>query len=302
MHAPVVLFAYKRPDHLRRTLQALERNEGFDQTPVFVCSDGPKAAADEEAVAQVRELIRGCGRPNVELIESRENRGLYRSVVGGVTRLVNEFGRIIVLEDDLVTTPYFLGYMNAALDRYEQQERVLQICGFGVGTDLAGIPETFFTPVASSWGWGTWKRAWNDFTDADPLEGYQRLSASADLRHRFDLDGRYPMYFTLRRSCRGLPDSWAVLWQLFVFLNGGLALWPSASLVENIGSDGQGSHSRWSRRDATAMVAAAARSPVLSFPAEVEVDPEVWSRVVESLVAANPSWHRLVSAWTRWFP
>lgn len=301
MNAPVVVFAYNRPGHLRRTLDALTTNSLFSETQVFVCSDGPKAEADHESVEQVRAVVRAIRHPNVTLIESLGNNGLRRAVTQGVSRFVAEFGRIIVVEDDLVTSRYFLSYMNAALDKYVDCERVLQVCGFGVHTRIPEVPETFFSPQSSSWGWGTWKRAWDGFTASDLYVGYMRLRSSSELRRRFDLDGRYPMYFMLQRSLRASGESWAVPWQLYVFLRDGLTLWPGTSLVRNIGSDGSGSHSRWSRKDLSTIATDLAQTPVESFPDRIEIDPAVWDLVSEALVAVNPSWHPWLSRLTRLF-
>lgn len=302
MNAPVILFAYNRPDHLRRTLDALAANCGFDETTLFVCCDGPKAAADEEGVDRVRSLVRAFPRANLNLLESDINKGSARSIREGVSQFVEEFGRVVIIEDDLVTSRYFLAYMNAALDQYAAAERVLQVCGFGVRTGFERIPETFFTPLVSSWGWGTWKRAWDGFAKADLDAGFKELQQSQRLRHQYDLEGRYPMYFSLRRSIRRQTQTWDIRWQLYLFLTEGLALWPARSFVKNIGADGSGVHGgRW-RRDASEMVTDLADRPIQSFPSRTEVDLEVWRAVRQAVVAANPIWHRWLTWWTRQFP
>lgn len=302
MNAPVLLFVYNRPDHLRRTLNALLANHGFDETTVFVHSDAPKTPNDEQRVDEVRRLVRGASRTNLTLIESDENKGSARSIREGVSELLTDSDRAVVLEDDLVTSRYFLDYMNAALERYAASERVLQVCGFGVRLGRTQLPETFFVPLSSSWGWGTWSRAWDKFNRFNFDTGLLRLRQNGHLRHSFDLNGRYPMYYTLRRSLRNDLATWDIRWQLYLFLTQGLALWPARSLVENIGADGSGVHSARSKRDATAMVSDLADSPVTSFPVVPEAHPEAWSAVQRAIVANNPFWHRWLVWWTRLFP
>lgn len=309
MNAPVAVFVYNRPDHLRRVLDALGANRGFDDTFVFVYSDGPRTAADEDLVQQVRGVVGAFGRRNVKLIESTRNQGIACSIRSGVAQLTDELGRVVVLEDDLVTSSYFLEYMNAALERYRECENVLQVCGFLPGGRIDGTPDSFFVPLSSSWGWATWQRAWAPFSAADLDPGLEKLRHSASLRRRFDLEGHYPMYLSLRRSATGRfglrrsagrsPDSWAVWWQLHLFLTEGLALWPSRSLVRNIGGDGSGAHSRRLRRDATSSVDEVSHRPVLSFPTLVKVDTADWNKVLEAFDATHPKWYRWLSSLTR---
>ena len=301
MKAPVVLFAYNRPDHLRIVLDALIANHGFDETILFVCCDGPKTSADEEGVERTRRFLRTRSRGNINIIESDINRGSARSIRDGVGRFVTDFGRVIVMEDDLITSRYFLDYMNTALDLYADSDRVLQICGFGVRLQAISAQDPFFVPLGSSWGWATWKRAWDGFNETDFAGAFKELQASSRLRHEFDLNGRYPMYFALRRSVLKQTETWDVRWQLYLFLTKGLALWPARSLVTNIGTDGSGVHSGWSRRNASTVVTDLADEPVLSFPSSIDVNPNIWEAVQASLAAGNPRWHHWLTWWARHF-
>ena len=164
--APIVLFVYNRPWHTLQTLNALMKNELADQHVLYIYSDGPKikAANDEvKKIEEVRKLIRTkqwC--KEVYIVESETNRGLADSIINGVTEIVNKHGKIIVLEDDLITSAGFLNYMNIALNLYKNEKNVMHISGYMFPTEKK-LPETFFLVFTSCWGWGTWDRAWQSF-------------------------------------------------------------------------------------------------------------------------------------------
>jgi hypothetical protein len=237
--APVALFVYNRPMHTRQTVEALLSNSGAAQSALYVFSDAPRDAAASQAVAKVRSYIRGiAGFKSVTIIERETNYGLARSITEGVTQLCDEYGRVIVLEDDLVASPHFLAFMNNALTRFEHEDRVMQIAGYMFPVNLNIREDALFLPFISSWGWATWQRAWLHF-DAE-AKGYKKLAKDRDLIRKFDLGGHYSYFKMLRSQQRGKADSWAIRWYLSVFLRNGLALYPRKTLVQNIGFDGSG--------------------------------------------------------------
>lgn len=241
MLAPVALFVYNRPDHLCRTLNSLCANPEAARTDLIIFSDGPRDDASAAAVRAVREIISDVtGFGSVRVVARKRNHGLANSVIAGVTSIIERHGRVIVLEDDIITASTFLHYMNEALDRYATKGRVCQIAGYQFPADLKGAPEAFFTPITTSWGWATWARAWR-LLDKEGV-GLARLDADPALRLRFDLDGAYPYYDMLKSWKAGETDSWAIRFHLGVFLNNGVALHPRESLVSNIGLDGSGRH------------------------------------------------------------
>lgn len=239
--APIALFVYNRPQHARRTVETLRANGYAKNSDLFVFSDAPRDEGAARAVAEVRELMRDIdGFRSVTLVERERNLGLASSIIDGVTRLCEERGRVIVLEDDLLVSPYFLEYMNTALEHYREDERVMQISGHMFPIDVAVETDAVFLPMTTSWGWATWLRAWRHF---DPTaKGYGALKHDAKLRRRFDLDGAYDYSGMLERQLRGEVDSWAVRWYLDVFMLGGLTLFPRKTLVANAGFDGSGTH------------------------------------------------------------
>ncbi|MBF0123430.1 MAG: glycosyltransferase [Candidatus Omnitrophica bacterium] len=238
--APIVLFAYNRPWHIRQTVEALQKNDLAAESDLIIFSDGPK---DEQTRLQVEEvggyLKTIAGFKRIEIREQKENRGLANSIIAGVTKVVNEYGRVIVLEDDLVTSPFFLRYMNDALTIYRDESKVSSIHGYRFPMKV-NLPETYFLRGADCWGWATWKRGWEVF-ESDGQTLLNELERR-NLTRIFDLDGAYPHTQMLRDQINGRNNSWAIRWQAATFLEDLLTLNPGVSLVRNIGLDGSGTH------------------------------------------------------------
>jgi len=265
--APVALFVYKRASHTLNTLGALSRCLGFAHTPVYVFCDGPKTSADHAAVAEVRLIVKQQRWSNLTIIERAENWGLAKSIVAGVTELCEQFGRVIVLEDDLEVSPYFLEYMNAALEKYASFEQVMQVSGYMFPVTLSANIDAICLPFITSWGWATWDRAWKYF-DSD-AKGYITLANDAAMRRRFDLQGAYPYFKALVQQQQGKLNSWAILWYLSVFMKHGVVVYPTHSLVRNNGFDGTGTN--WKSYD-TGFISELSNLPVRLLPEFPEVD------------------------------
>jgi len=240
-HAPIVIFIYKRPEHLRRMLETLVACEGFDQAQVFVFGDGPKTPEQAPAVEEARAVARAMLGDRAEYRFQDSNRGLANSVIAGVTELTERFGRAIVIEDDLLLAPQFLSFINSALDHYQDDEQVMQVSGFMFDVpELRERREAVVLPLTTSWGWGTWHRAWKKF-DAT-ASSWPAIRANAAERRRFDLDGCYDYAEMMERQLLGMIDAWDICWYLSVFSHKGLVIYPPSSLVANTGMDGSGSH------------------------------------------------------------
>lgn len=238
--APIALFVYNRPDHTRQTLTALVANTLASQSDLFIYSDGARSVEQASAVDAVRAVIRDvAGFKSVTVIERERNYGLAASIIDGVTSLCDRYGRIIVLEDDLLTAPGFLSFMNRALDHYVDDESVMQVAGHSF-LDRDDTRDCFMLPMTTSWGWATWKRAWDCF-DAEAKKSDAVLQDNR-LRYKFDLDGAYYFSKILSTQVAGNIDSWAIRWYLSVFVHDGIVLYPPVSIVRNIGFDGSGTH------------------------------------------------------------
>jgi hypothetical protein len=239
--APIALFVYNRPVHARRTLSALKKNALSSESRLVIYSDGPKeGTGNERLVAETRRVIREqdwCGE--VRIVESSANKGLARSVIEGITQVLHEDERVIVMEDDLVTSEHFLRYMNEGLELYEDEMSVASIHGYVYDTGVE-LPDYFFIRGADCWGWATWRRAWALFNpDGANLLGEIERKGLGSL---FDFNGTYPYRKMLRDQIDGKNSSWAIRWYASAFLAGAYTLYPGRSLVANIGFDGSGTH------------------------------------------------------------
>lgn len=239
--APIAIFCYRRPDHLRLTLKSLMQCEGFEGSPVFIFGDGPRNESERAAVDNTRAVARELLGGNAKYHFSDSNRGLSASVINGVSTVIERHGRVIVVEDDLVLNKFFVRFMNEALQRYEDDDNVLQVSGYAFASrEIAIRNQSVFLPFTTSWGWATWQRAWQQFDPA--ARGWELLAINAELRARFNLGGAYDYATMLERQMSGQRDSWAIRWYWSVFLKNGLVLFPPMSLVSNTGFDGSGTH------------------------------------------------------------
>lgn len=238
--SPIALFVYNRPGHTKQTIEALQKNELAVESDLIIFSDGPKNEGAKLGVHEVREYLKSInGFRSIRIIERKENYGLAKSIIAGVGEVVNKYGKIIVLEDDLIASPYFLRYMNEALVYYEAEESVISIHGY-IYPVKGEIPETFFIKGADCWGWATWKRGW-DLFESDGKKLLQELEARK-LNKEFDFDGSYPYIQMLKGQIKGFNNSWAIRWYASAFLRNKLTLYPGHSLVSNIGFDNSGIH------------------------------------------------------------
>ncbi|MCW5798242.1 MAG: glycosyltransferase [Nitrospira sp.] len=271
-------------------MEGLRNNRETRDSDLFVFSDGAKNSLAHEGVSAVRALVRGLtGFRSVTVVEQSVNLGLARSIVAGVTDLTGRFGRVIVLEDDVVPAPHFLQYMNAALDKYEQVQQVVSIHGYSYPVNCS-LPETFFLRGADCWGWATWERGWRVF-EPDGSKLLARLSESG-LSRLFDLDGGYPYTKMLEEQVAGRNDSWAIRWHAAAFLEGLLTLYPGSSQVQNIGTDGSGTHGGC----AAEFWHASWGRPVLLEDIPVQESQRAREAFVHMLKSLQPSLARRISA------
>jgi hypothetical protein len=273
--APIAFFAFRRPWTTLQALYALSRCPEAAQSELHVFSDGARSVADGEAVARVREVVRfhrWCGK--IEIHESDRNLGLARSVIEGVGALCASHGRVIVVEDDLLVASGFLEYMNRGLELYRDQPAVMQISGHSFP---ASAPESraVLMPLATTWGWATWQRAWSRFEEVP--KNTARLRSDRALRRSFDLDGAYPYSRMLERQMTAAVDSWGIRWWWSVHQNRGLGLFPLRTLVRNIGFGEEATHTRGPSplMEAPDWLADAS---IREFPADLKTDAQAFQR------------------------
>ena len=243
--APIAVFAYKRLDHLKATIDALAADPLSGKSVLYVFCDGPKNEADRPAVLAVKQFVRGInGFSQVHIIEQEKNLGLAASIISGVTRVAHAHGRVIVVEDDLVVSPAFLTFMNKALDHYQVDRRVFCVTGynfpdFSKYLPSGYAPEIYFIQRPCSWGWATWKDRWDKAVW--DMDHYRQEIKRPEFRRQCLKIGD-DIWLMIQQQVKGRIDSWAVRWDISCVLNGGYCLYPLNSMVRNIGFDGSGVH------------------------------------------------------------
>jgi hypothetical protein len=239
--APIILFTYNRLNHTQRIVEALLENKLSSESELFVFSDAAKNPDAEKSVAELRNyLYTITGFKKVHVIEREKNYGLANNIIDGVTKIVNTYDRVIVVEDDILVSPYFLQYMNDALEFYQGEPKVVCIHAY-LYPLKESLRENFFLRGADCWGWGTWKRGWDVFEPNG--EVLLDFILKNNLSREFDYDGSIGFTKMLRDQIKGKNNSWAIRWHASAFIQNKLTLYPNRSLAMNIGHDGSGVHS-----------------------------------------------------------
>jgi hypothetical protein len=217
----------------------LQKNVLAKHSALIIFSDAPESKDQTAAVRDVRQYIRQIdGFESVTIVERETNIGLARSIIDGVTEVCNQYGRVIVLEDDIVTSQHFLTFMNNALDKYANELHVWHISGWNYPIDPEGLPDAFFWRVMNCWGWATWVDRWKNF-QKDPHELIQRWDS--EKIKRFNLDGcQEDFWKQVTANASNNINTWAIFWYATIFEHNGLCLNPVRSFVRNIGIDGSG--------------------------------------------------------------
>jgi hypothetical protein len=240
--APIALFAYDRPEHTRRTLEALAANDGAAESDLHVYCDGPKSADRAESVRVVREYLRGVtGFRSVTITEREQNMGLANSVIAGVTEVLARSSSVIVMEDDLLTSKNFLAFVNSALCTYEHREDIFSVTGYNYPLRIPPTyrEDAYLSYRSSSWGWGTWPDRWSrvDWSVSDYGAFVNDPRAQALFRRGGD---DLPQMLELQMS--GQIDSWSIRFDYAHYKHNAFCVHPVVSKVRNIGFDGSGVH------------------------------------------------------------
>lgn len=243
--APIVLFVFNRHWHTRKTIDSLKKNNLAKDSDLFIYSDGAKEEKDIANVEEVRDYVNSVeGFKKVKVTERKENLGLANSIISGTTEVINRYGRVIVIEDDLIFTPNFLRFINEALEFYKNNKKVFSITGYNFPSTLMKIPEgypynVYFSPRCSSWGWATWKDRWEKVDWG--VKDFDDLVKDKRRQRKYALSGDDKMEM-LTAQKMGKIDSWAIRWDYAHFKNDAFCLYPAKSFIDNIGFDGSGVH------------------------------------------------------------
>ena len=241
--APIVLFVYNRPEHTKKTVESLLLNKGAEQSELYVFCDAAKNEKAKEMVEATRAYVKTIkGFKDIHITERTENFGLAKSVITGVTEVVNRHGRVIVMEDDLLTSPYFLEYMNTALEKYEDEKKVFSITGYShFPNGNEKLPQSYFLKVFSSWSWAIWKDRWDLFDEK--AVGWEKTKTDEKLKNAFDYEGCFDNSLMIKQHMEDhIINSWAIRAYWTMFTHDEMTLFSNHRLCENIGFDGTGVH------------------------------------------------------------
>lgn len=288
--APIALFVYNRPGHTASTVNSLLQNEEAKESVIYIFADAAKSISDSQKTNETREYIKSISGVKEKNIVCREkNFGLAKSIIDGVSFVLEKHDRVIVLEDDLLLSNYFLRYMNEALNLYEKDGRVASVHGYCYPVK-SELPETYFLRGADCWGWATWKDRWENFEqNADVL--LEKI-VNEKLEYEFDFNGKLNNLKMLKRQIAGEVDSWAIRWHASAFLQNKFTLYPGRSLVDNIGTDGGGTHTKATRVYSTSI----AREPINIGCKEPSEEDEVKKIIEKYFTGIRPNF---LSRWKK---
>jgi hypothetical protein len=239
---PVILFVYKRPSHTKKVIFNLKKNYLAKNTILYVFSDGPKNISEKKNVEKVRKIICNIsGFKKVIIYKKNKNIGLKKSILTAVNKIIKKHKALIVLEDDILTAPYFLKYMNEALNFYKDKKKVWHISGWNVPLENKYYSKTFFYRSMNCWGWATWVDRWCQYeNDIRKIESLM----DSEKKFHFNNNNTENFYWQLIANKKKYTSTWAIFWYLTIFLNNGLCVNPYLSLTKNIGLDNSGSHGK----------------------------------------------------------
>lgn len=291
-YAPIVLFAYNRPMHTMACIQSLLQNKISKNSDIYFYIDGPKTKSDIDANIAICEYLKSLrGFKNTHVIQRQENVGLARSIVDGINNTIFRHGKVIVIEDDLILSRHFLEYMNDGLILYKDREDVLHISGYMFPIEETFENTTYLLPLVTSWGWGTWKSAWNFFGYKDTY--YSKLKKSFRLRRKFNLNNSFDYWGLLKKQLNGDINSWAIIWYLSFFFQKGLALYPSHSLVYNAGFDGSGVHCTSENKFENKEIPGAGKIPIFM---KSNIDTKIYRHVRKTLRSQSSTFRLFINS------
>lgn len=284
--SPVAIFVYKRLKHTKELIKSLASNMLSEETDLFIFSDAAKTSIEKKDVELVRQFIHQNDYRkkfrNVMIIEEKKNKGLARSIIEGVEQIIEKYGEIIVLEDDLIVSENFLEYMNGALSFYEKCKDVWSISGYSFPMkSLVNYPhDIYYGYRGCSWGWATWKNRWEK-VDWD-VTSYNDFLQDKKWIKKFNRGGN-DMAPMLKGQMEGKLDSWAIRWCFAQSNLNMMTVYPKKSLVENMGCDGSGTHSGNSKKFDTIRVQGSYKYRFEEVAIDKNIEKEFWKKYSDTL-------------------
>jgi len=246
--APIILFVYNRPWHTKKTIEALKNNELARESELFIFADNTIDEKNKKSVDSVRSFVKSIdGFKTVKIVERETNFGLANNVISGVTEVIDRYNKVIVLEDDIVCARTYLRYMNKLLSYYQYNKKIYSVTGY---TYPIKIPvnykyDVYFSPRASSWGWGTWKDRWE--TVDWEVKDYVNFIKNPKRIKSFNAGGD-DLTKMLKEQMNGKIDSWSIIWSYVHFKNNSYCVFPTKSRLKNIGADRSGIHTNKTKK------------------------------------------------------
>jgi hypothetical protein len=251
-YAPIIIFAFNRPDHTFKLLQSLILCKNFKEFKIFIFLDGSKVGdnKNKKKVLEVKNILLNfkntINNNNIKIFCSKKNVGLYKNLTTGITKVFKKYSKAIVLEDDLIVNKNFIHFMNKSLIKYKNNKKILQISGYSYPINYKK-KEAYFLNLTSCWGWATWRDRWIEFmkfsrNKALIKKDYINIYFDKNKKNEFNIFNSYNYLKMLKKQIAGNFNSWGILFYLFSFKNKSLNLFPPFSFIENKGFDGSGMH------------------------------------------------------------
>jgi hypothetical protein len=231
--APIILFCYRRK--INKLINSLQKNKEASYSNLFIFSDGHKSNEDKKDVLDVRKSIKKIsGFKSTKIFESEKNNGLSSSITKGITHIINNFGKAIILEDDLIVSKFFLQYMNKSLNIFQDRKDIWSISGYGPPLPCLRnySHEVYLSCRTSSWGWATWKDRWNKTNWS--MEFFKNFKKKKNLIKQFEQGGD-DLFRMLELNFFKKIDSWDILWCYNQFINKSYSVFPKFSMSKNKG-------------------------------------------------------------------
>ncbi len=238
--APIAIFAFNRPQHLRNLIRSLEENPKWLLSEVIFFIDGPRHDKDRKLISEVEDIVKKLNHKQCQIYVNKQNRGLSTSIIEGLNKVFENYEEVIVLEDDLVVSNQFLDFMNLCLKKFKDELKIGAIQGYSP-INLVNQDKIFYMKGADCWGWATWRDKWELF-NSDGLYLYSEINRRKLIR-AFNVENSYPFFEMLKRQYLGLNNSWAIRWHASLFISDKYSVYPPKTLVMNLGMDGSGTNS-----------------------------------------------------------
>ena len=238
--APIIIFTYNRYKHFEITLKSLSKNHLSKESELYIFCDGPKNLSDKKKISRIYNLyLLNKSFKRKQIIFRKKNIGLKKNITQGVSQILKDYDSVIVLEDDMISSKYFLTYMNEGLKKFKNYSKVASIHAYMYPLKKKFKNKYFFLKGADCWGWGTWKRSWKKLS-----LNSKKLSIKIkknNLVEEFNYNNSYNYFKMLKKNIK-TNRSWAICWYASMFLQNMYTLNPTTSLIKNIGLDGSGTN------------------------------------------------------------